>query len=96
MKVLDLYCCAGGATRGYVRAYRGKLKRRDGTVRPGFFRDGPYVAAYGDGGGKGTVSELRHALGIDWTWEREELTEAIPPAYTDHIGRSFIEFRKRS
>jgi hypothetical protein len=71
--------------RGYVRGYRGK----SGT-RPGFFRDGPYVAAYGSGGGKATVPEMQHALGIDWTSEREELTEAIPPAYTEWLGRQFL------
>jgi hypothetical protein len=66
--------------RGYVRG-----------MRHGVYRDGPYVAAYGKGGGKATVAEMQHALGIDWTSEREELTEAIPPAYTEHIGRSFAE-----
>jgi hypothetical protein len=69
--------------RGYVRAYRGKTK-----TRPGFFRDGPYVAAYGGGGKKATVPEMQHALGIDWTDVREELTEALPVWYTEHIGRA--------
>lgn len=64
--------------RGYVRG-----------MRHGVYRDGPYVAAYGSGGGKATVPEMQHALGIDWTTEREELTEAIPPAYTHHIGLAF-------
>jgi hypothetical protein len=71
--------------RGYVRGYRG----RQGD-RPGFFRDGPYVAAYGDGGGKGTPQEIAHAMGIDWTLVLKELTEAIPPVYTQHIGRAFL------
>ncbi|MFF0726815.1 DNA methylase [Streptomyces sp. NPDC004134] len=63
--------------RGRVRGYR-----------HGRFYDGPYVAAYGNGGGKPTVPELQAALGIDWTDVREELTEAIPPAYSEHIGRA--------
>lgn len=63
--------------RGYVRG-----------MRHGVYRDGPYVAAYGNGGGKATIAEMQHALGIDWTDVREELTEAIPPAYTEHIGRA--------
>jgi hypothetical protein len=71
--------------RGYVRGYRG----RQGD-RPGFFRDGPYVAAYGSGGGKATVAEMQHALGIDWTNVREELTEAIPPVYTEYIGTALL------
>jgi hypothetical protein len=63
---------------GYVRG-----------MRHGVVREGPYVAAYGNGGGKATVAEMQHALRIDWTDEREELTEAIPPAYTRYIGQSF-------
>ena len=74
--------------RGFLRGYRG----RSGD-RPGFFRDGPYVAAYGNGGGKATVPEMQHALGIDWTDVREELTEAIPPVYAEHIGRAFLHGR---
>lgn len=66
--------------RGYVRG-----------MRHGVMRDGPYVAAYGNGGGKATIAEMQHALQIDWTSEREELTEAIPPAYTKYIGTLFRE-----
>ncbi|MEU6659594.1 DNA methylase [Streptomyces sp. NPDC046821] len=64
--------------RGRVRGYR-----------HGKFYDGPYVAAYGNGGGKPTVPELQAALGITWTDVREELTEAIPPTYSEYIGRAF-------
>jgi len=66
--------------QGYVRG-----------MRHGVLRDGPYVAAYGKGGGKATVPEMQHALGIDWTDVHEELTEAIPPDYTEHIGRAFLQ-----
>lgn len=69
---------------GYVRG-----------MRHGVYRDGPYVAAYGDGGGKATVSEMRHALGIDWTSERSELTEAIPPAYTRFIGGHLLDSEQK-
>nr|WP_246460771.1 DNA methylase [Streptomyces himalayensis] len=65
--------------RGRVRGYR-----------HGRFYDGPYVAAYGNGGGKPSVPELQVAMGITWTNVREELTEAIPPAYTEWIGRGFL------
>ncbi|MER6692670.1 DNA methylase [Streptomyces minutiscleroticus] len=58
--------------------------------RHGRFYDGPYVAAYGNGGGKPSVPELQSAMGMDWTNVREELTEAIPPAYTEHIGRAYL------
>ncbi|EGX56212.1 hypothetical protein SZN_28943 [Streptomyces zinciresistens K42] len=65
--------------RGRVRGYR-----------HGQYFDGPYVAAYGNGGGKPSVPELQAAMGIDWTDVREELTEAIPPTYTEFIGRAFL------
>ncbi|MEU2976624.1 DNA methylase [Streptomyces hirsutus] len=68
------------------RPHRGRVR----GYRHGRFYDGPYVAAYGNGGGKPTVLELQAAMGIDWTDVREELTEAIPPAYTQHIGRAFL------
>ncbi|MEU5040874.1 DNA methylase [Streptomyces griseorubiginosus] len=58
--------------------------------RHGRFYDGPYVAAYGNGGGKPTVPELQAAMGIDWTNARAELTEAIPPAFTEFIGRAYL------
>ncbi|MFJ5208445.1 DNA cytosine methyltransferase [Streptomyces nigra] len=61
--------------------------------RHGRFYEGPYVAAYGNGGGKPTVPELQAALGITWTDVREELTEAIPPDYSEHIGRAFLASR---
>lgn len=67
--------------RGYVRG-----------MRHGVWRDGPYVAAYGVGGGKATVPEAQAAMGIDWTDLREELTEAIPPAYTRWIGERLADY----
>jgi hypothetical protein len=69
--------------RGYVRGWR-----------HGEYRDGPYVAAYGDGGGKATVEEMQRAMGIDWTDVREELTEAVPPAYGEWLGRAYLTGRE--
>lgn len=48
--------------------------------------EGGILAVYGKGGGKATVPEMQQALGIDWTDVHKELTEAIPPAYTQFIG----------
>lgn len=59
--------------------------------RHGEYHDGPYVAAYGNGGGKPSIPELQTAMGITWTDVREELTEAIPPAFTQWIGRAFFD-----
>ncbi len=63
--------------------------------RHGVYRDGPYIAAYGAGGGKASVPEMQDAMGIGWTDVREELTEAIPPAYTRWIGERFAEWAAR-
>ncbi|MFE0734470.1 DNA methylase [Streptomyces sp. NPDC058855] len=58
--------------------------------RHGEYHDGPYVAPYGNGGGKPSIPELQTAMGITWTDVREELTEAIPPAYSQWIGTAFL------
>jgi hypothetical protein len=70
---------------GHVRGWRG----RHGNV-PGFYREGPYVAPYGDGGGKAKTWELQHAMMIDWMTDHFDLREAIPPAYTAYIGSEFL------
>jgi DNA (cytosine-5)-methyltransferase 1 len=58
--------------------------------RHGTWYDGPYFAVYGEGGGKGTVAQWQQAMGIDWTEDRHEIAEAIPPAYTQHIAEQFL------
>lgn len=54
--------------------------------RHGEYFEGPYVAVYGNGGGKGSVARWQEAMGIDWTDNRKSIAEAIPPAYTQWIG----------
>jgi DNA (cytosine-5)-methyltransferase 1 len=54
--------------------------------------DGPYLAVYGEGGGKGTVAEWQAAMGIDWTDNRRSIAESIPPAYTEFIGAALIDY----
>lgn len=68
---------------GYVRGYRHGVNR----TGPG----APYVAGYGDGGGKATAAELRHAMKIDWMTDRFDLCEAVPPAYSQYIGSVFLD-----
>jgi hypothetical protein len=69
------------------RPHRGKVR----GWRHGAYYDGPYLAAYGAGGGKATVSEMQSAMRIDWTESHHSLTEAIPPAYTEYIGRRLMD-----
>lgn len=59
-------------------------------MRHGVWYEGPYFAVYGNGGGKGTVPQWQDAMGIDWTDNRKSIAEAIPPAYTEYIGRQFL------
>jgi DNA (cytosine-5)-methyltransferase 1 len=40
------------------------------------------------------VSYARQCMGIDWM-TREELSQAIPPAYTEFIGRQLVEILRR-
>jgi len=61
----------------------------------------PVVGVYGTGGawtrtapGGGGVKvsgpDAARALGIDWTTYQPVLAQAIPPAYTEHIGRQLM------
>lgn len=67
-----------------------KHRGRVAGMRHGQWFTGPYFAVYGDGGGKGTVEQWRTAMGIDWTTDRRELAEAIPPAYTEWLGTRLV------
>lgn len=60
--------------------------------RHGEWFDGPYFAVYGEGGGKGSVTQWQEAMGIDWTSNRKSIAEAIPPAYTRFIGGQIMQY----
>lgn len=66
--------------------HRGKVQ----GWRHGEWFDGPYFAVYGDGGGKGSVTEWQKAMGIGWTANRKSIAEAIPPAYTRFLGKQIM------
>lgn len=68
------------------KKHRGRVK----GYRHGVNYEGYYYAVYGLGGGKGTVEEWQRAMGIDWTSDRRSLAEAIPPAYTEYIGKQYF------
>lgn len=62
--------------------------------RHGVNYEGDMFAVYGDGGGKGSVADWQRAMGIDWMTEKKDLAEAIPPAYTEFIGRQFLAIER--
>jgi hypothetical protein len=72
---------------GGRRRHFGSLKGwNHGKVDP----TGEYFQVYGQGGGKGTIAEWQDAMGINWLSERNELAEAIPPAYSEYIGKYLL------
>lgn len=81
----------GGSMVGFPKP-AGHASRVRGW-RHGVAYEGDYVAAYGKGGGKGTAAEIAHAMQIDWMTDRFDLCEAIPPAFSEYIGRAFLASR---
>lgn len=73
-------------TQPHHRPHRGRVA----GMRHGEWFTGPYFAVYGEGGGKGTVAQWQQAMGITWTSVRREIAEAIPPAYSQHIGTQLL------
>ncbi|UBU16679.1 DNA cytosine methyltransferase [Nonomuraea gerenzanensis] len=74
---------------GGVRVAQPEHPQHRGRVagfRHGEWHEGPYVAVYGKGGGKGALSLWQQAMGIDWPAARREIRQTIPPAYTELIG----------
>jgi DNA (cytosine-5)-methyltransferase 1 len=57
----------------------------------GYSRGGRYVTV---GGHNYNPTDGRDAMGIDWM-TRDELNEAIPPAFTEFIGRQLINALRR-
>ena len=38
-----------------------------------------------------SVEEGQRAMGIDWTNDARAIAEAIPPAYTEYVGRFLLD-----
>lgn len=71
----------GGRARGIVYAKVGKTIRAAG--------DGAQVEGAGVGHAKGWQSAAS-GMGIDWM-KRDELTQAIPPCYTEFVGTQLMK-----
>jgi hypothetical protein len=66
----------------------GALAKRFKVWRHGREIDSAFVPVYGTGGGK-AAEHWAEAMGIDWM-TRAEMAQAIPPAYTKHIGEYLL------
>lgn len=56
------------------------------TSRAGHWTPGTYMSIAGH---VAPIAEARRVMEIDWM-TRDELTEAIPPAYTEYLGRQLL------
>jgi hypothetical protein len=52
------------------------------------------VSGSAHGRGEAKVSEMISAMGVPWMKIRKEARQAIPPAYTEFIGRQLMEHLK--
>lgn len=60
--------------------------------RVGFGPD-DFVTVAGHGGdGSGSLANWQDAMGIDWITDKDQLKEAIPPAYTQFIGQQLVKY----
>jgi len=57
----------------------------------GTVKEGQYVSVFGKGGCGYTKERGSRAMGIEWMTVRE-LSQAIPPVYTEWVGRQVVQF----
>lgn len=86
-----------GIERGYLRRHRLFECNFPVDPPPPCNHVGPAVGVYGHGGHSGKhrmlyKAEASRAMQIDWM-TRDEMTQAIPPAYTRWIGAQLLNWR---
>jgi DNA (cytosine-5)-methyltransferase 1 len=74
------------------------------ALMPPCFHPYPVVSVVGHGtptwvreklGYNPTIADYKKAMGIDWM-NRDQLSQAIPPAYTEFLGTQLINYLERS
>ncbi len=84
-----------GVARGFLRRHR-LFETSFPVSQPCCNHRGKAVGVYGHGGHTGKHrmlyrEEASEAMQIDWM-NRDEMCQAIPPAYTDFIGRQLLKY----
>jgi len=62
------------------------------VLLPTCYHDEIYDPWHGGEMARDEKFKLREAMGIDWPMTRPEVRSAIPPAYTEFIGRQLMAF----
>lgn len=76
-------CCHWGTTSA---CGRGKTTSKDSGYIPGNLRNFDFITVAGN---DFIAADERRAMGIDWMIKKE-LSQAIPPAYTEWLGRKML------
>jgi DNA (cytosine-5)-methyltransferase 1 len=94
----DIRCCGCWLGLELRRERLFETSWRAFELRPPCKHEYPVVSVVGHGtpswvrkqlGYNPTIAQYRAAMGIDWM-NRNELSEAIPPAYTAYVGRQLM------
>jgi len=83
---------------GLIRDRWFETSWRGYELRPPCHHHSETIGVYGHGGSRGSSGKYsgrlvawQRAMGIDWMNHGRDLAQAIPPAYTEYIGRQLID-----